>query len=181
MVALLDPQCSRHKARLENPRSRDSLEKAANRVVIERMNKARNLDAVLSGVNPHGELVAEEAGMRLTHAGNPEMLAKRRSLFDVEVVEGDDAVKQLGAIDVADSEERVLEIPLVLLIRHVEHVLQRFARPMRPLLEAQRRQQKHTATLPFSFQQEAVSFLKTREAKQSKGLVGCIHGGPKLF
>ena len=46
-------------------------------------------------IDAHRQLIAEVAASRLTHAVNAEMLAQRRTFFDIKIVEGNDAVNRV--------------------------------------------------------------------------------------
>ena len=61
------------------------------------------------------------------------MFAKCRGCLDIEVVEGNDAIDDLGLRKMADAKQNILELPRFVDIGDVEDVVERLARPVRVL------------------------------------------------
>ena len=92
--------------------------------------RASILDAALTRAHAHRQLVAEVAGGRLAHAGHAQVLAQRRGLLQVEVVERHHAVDGDPPGQMAGAEDEVVEPPLLVVVVNEEDIVQTLARPV---------------------------------------------------
>ncbi len=78
--------------RLQEPGRRHAAAELADAFVVEHVHERRHRQAIVLRLDPHRQLVAEVPRRRLAHAGNAQVLAQRRRLLEIEVVERHDAV-----------------------------------------------------------------------------------------
>ena len=114
-------------AGLQEPGAGDVAEEAADVVVVEDGGELRDGNAALPGADTHGELVAEVAGEGFAHAGKAHVFAQQRGYFEVELVEGDDAVESVFAGEVADGVQDLLGSEV---LRHGDEFGDGVARPV---------------------------------------------------
>ena len=79
--------------RLKQPGRLAILHEVIKIVMREDAVEIRHQDASRAGTGPHGELITEKAGGRITHAGQAHVFTDESSGFKVELVQGDNAVK----------------------------------------------------------------------------------------
>ena len=80
-------------------------------------------------LHPHGEFVAKVARGGFAHAGNAQMLAQKRGEFEVKIVQRHQAIDLLRARQIGDGVERMLPIPLLVDVGHVEDFVDGFGGP----------------------------------------------------
>src|SRR5438128_7740965 len=120
--------------------------------------------------------VAEEARLRLTHAGYAQVLAHGRGLLEIEVVERHNPVDPPRACEMADAEQRIPGVPLLVGVGHVEDFVDAVARPL-GILETFRRHEQHCTVLApqLAEQVDAFVFVVAGEAEDSER--GCHRRG----
>src|SRR6204780_2358743 len=149
------------RAGLQEPRRIHARHKFLQSGVIEHVNKFRDVDAVLFRAAAHGQLVSKMAHGGEAHAGNAQVFAKRGGVFHVEFIERNDAVNRLPARHVTDG---VDDRPGGQVRGHVEHFVDRFARPV-AVAEFFYRKQQHAAALVFAGAQEFLAFFVGGDAE----------------
>ena len=81
----------------------------------------------MPGTDTHGEFVAEVPGERFAHAGQAHVLAQQRGDFEIEFVEGYDAIETVFTGEIADGVQDLLRSKV---LRHGDEPGDGFARPV---------------------------------------------------
>jgi hypothetical protein len=105
-VGALDADRAGARARLDHPRCRHPLDELGDLRVVQEVHELGDADPEGLSTDAHGELVTEIAGGGLAHARDAQVLAQHGRDLEVEVVEGDDAVEDARARQVADGAQR---------------------------------------------------------------------------
>ncbi len=103
VVDLLDAHAPGLGAGLEHPRGRDRGHKLPQPVVVEHMHKRGHGDAVVPGLDAHGQFVPEVAHGGVPHAGDAHMLPQGGRGTHVKVIQGHDAVDAVVTGQIADG------------------------------------------------------------------------------
>ena len=82
--------------------------------------------------------------------------------------ERDDSVDGDGFRKIAHPLKHVGQVPYVLLVLHIEDVVQLVERPVGFVFQAQRGQQEYLAALALQFHERLVALLITRQAQKAK-------------
>ena len=127
------------------------------------------------GPQPHRQLVAEVARGRLAHPRHPEVLAQRRRLLEIEVVERDDAIERHAARQMAGPEDQIVELPPLVVVLHEEDVVEAVARPL-GVAQALGRHQIHARALALGLAQEFLALVVRRDAENGQR---CGHEAPR--
>ena len=99
-VDLADADRARLMPRLQEPGRRHAPAELAHALVVEHVDERRHRQPIVLRLDAHRQLVAKVPRRRLAHARHAQVLAQRRGLFEIEVVERDDAVdRRRGARD----------------------------------------------------------------------------------
>ena len=156
------------RTRFNHPRCRDAIRKQVDFIVVEQRRECRNRYPGLLRFHAHGQLVAEIAGGSLAHARNAEFLADGGGLFHIEIIECDHNVNlalphqpRHPLYDVADVFRGVL------LLLHIENVIERFPWPCR-VAQARFGKQINGIALRLASTQEVFPFEITGDTEKSK-------------
>ena len=161
---LADADGARLMTGLRNQGGATSAQKSRMRASLSTWTKPGTGQPVARGLDAHRELVAEVARRRLAHAGHAQMFAQRRRLFEVEVVQRHDAIDQLAPREVAHTDQQVLELPLLLHVRHEEHLGDALARPSR-VAQALGGDEQDATPEAMRFADEVMSLVVGRQAQ----------------
>src|SRR5258708_595109 len=171
---LLDSDRAGHGSWLQHPRRRNAIQELADPVVIQNVDKFRNVQAALARPHPHGELIAKISRSGLAHAGNPQMFAQGCGHLQIEVIERNQPVDLPGPRQIAHRPQRLVAIPLVPRVGHVEYFVDTLRRPVRVFLETLRCDQQNRPPLPLALAQKIVSLLVTGDAENDHGDGSCF-------
>ena len=131
------------------------------------MNELGYSQPFIAGLGAHGQLIAKVSRRAVAHAGHAQVLAQGRRRLHVEVVERNDAVDLLGARHVADAQQHVLHLPLLLHVRDVEGLVNAVLWP-RLVGDAVRGQQQHSGALPAALANEVEAFEVAGETEHGQ-------------
>jgi hypothetical protein len=99
------------------------------------------------------------------------VFAERGGFFEVEVIEGDDAVDGFGASEITDGFEGIVEVPGLAVVGHIEDIVEGFAGPLGGVLEAEGREEEDACAFRFRLAEEGVAFFITREGEEGQGIL----------
>jgi hypothetical protein len=95
------------------------------------------------------------------------VLAKGGSLFQVEVVQRNDAIDGDPAREVGNAEDQIVHLPALVLVGDVEHLVDALRRPV-CLLQAERRHEQHPRPLALRLAHELEPFVVGRQAEDGQ-------------
>ena len=135
--------------------------------VVQNMNELGYRQPFVAGLGAHGQLVAKISGRAVAHAGHAQVLAQGGRRLHVEVVQRNDAVDLLGARHVADAQQHVFHLPLLLHVRDVEGLVDALLWP-RLVGDAMRGQQQHAGALAAALANEVKAFEVAGETEHGQ-------------
>src|ERR1700676_4446170 len=135
--------------------------------MVQDVDEIGHVEPRFPGFHAHCEFVAEVASGGLSHAWNAQVLTQQGGNLDIEVVERYDPVEDASAGEIADGIHRMRAVPFVILVGHVEDLVDRIHRKFRLALEAQGCDEHYPRALTFRLGQEVVAFVVAREAEDS--------------
>ncbi len=165
---LPDPDRGGLTPRLEHPRARHSLQIGPDVPVIDHRYELGHRDADFPGPGPHRQLVPEIASGGVAHAPDPEMLAKRRRLLHVEIVECHDPVEFDRPRQPAHAFDDVGHVPTMFDVGYEVDVVNGLAGPLR-VLQTARGQQQDPGPRSFGGQEERVALVIAGDTEQGQG------------
>src|SRR5438309_9599605 len=98
------------RTRLEQPRVGNAGHEFAKTVVIEDVDEFGDEDAGFAGAGAHVQLVSKVADSGEPHAGNAEMLAEGGNIFNVELIERDDASDVVRTVRLTEGVSQLLSV-----------------------------------------------------------------------
>ena len=153
--------------RLEEPRRRHAPAELAHPIVVEHVHERRHRQALVLRLDTHRQLVAKMAHRRFAHAGHAQVLAQRRGLFEIEIVERNDAIDGDLARQMRRAEDEVVHLPALLVVLDVEDVVQAVARPL-GIAQAGGGDEQHAAALALGLAQELEPFVIRRQTQDGQ-------------
>lgn len=166
-IDMHDTDCRGAGARLQQPRSGHIAEEAMDLFGVEDAGELRHGHAGIARTLPHGELVAEEAGRRLTHAGQAQVLASQSGGLKIEFVEGNDPVDAVLAHDAVDVAEYVVRRQV---LGHRDEAGNRLARPV-GVMELVHGKQCDLDAEVGGFAQKSLAFFVGADAKDGRSCI----------
>ncbi len=167
-VDFADADGAGHEPGFEDPGRRNLVEEGMDEVVIEDVDEGGDVEAFIGGLAAHGELVAEVAGGGFAHAGDAEVFAEGGGGFEVEVIEGDDAVDDFSAGEEADGVEGLLAVPLFFVVGHVEDFVDGLGGPFGGVFDAVGGKEEDAAAEAFGLAEKFVAFFVAGDAENGE-------------
>jgi len=149
--------------------------------VVQQPDKIRHWQSREFRARAHCQLVAEVARRRLSHSRNSHVFAQSRSSLEIEIVQRHDAIDAAIARQMTHRQNRVVQVPLLVYVRHVEDFVDALRRPVRGFHQAFGRKQEHCSALSLTLAQELVPFFVARDAQDSERVGSCHSRGGSVM